>query len=249
MRSTRSVALAFGAILALLSPATHAVDFRPLEIHSRLATAAADEMGAKRIALTLDACSGAFDEDLIQFLVRNRIYATLFVTRRWLLANPKGAAMLKAHLDVFDIEDHGADHIPAVIGRGRKVYGIPGEPDLLHLRDEVIQGAKAVQELTGVPPHWYRGATAEYDQQASDEIRKLGFGIAGFSINVDSGATAKRAQIDARLRQVKAGDVLIAHMNKPRSDTAEALSTGLLALLHRGFVFVRLDQVRLEDVK
>ena len=37
-------------------------------------------------------------------------------------------------------------------------------------------------------------------------------------------------------------------MNKPRSDTAEGLRPGLLALLRRGLVFVRLDQVDLTSI-
>lgn len=218
----------------------------PTEIHDRIVP---DAGANHRVALTLDACSGAFDEDLIEFLIRNRIPATLFATEKWLLKNPRGVALLKAHLDLFEIEDHGENHIPAVLGAGRKVYGIPGEPDILHLRREVLEGARAVESVTGVPPHWYRGATAEYDQQASDEIRRLGYKIAGFSFNADAGATLTRSQIVEHLRQVQGGDVIIAHMNKPASDTAEGLSAGLIGLLRRGLVFVRLDQVDLVEVK
>ncbi len=204
---------------------------------------------SNRIALTLDACSGSFDEDLILFLIRNRIPTTIFATEKWLLKNPKGVSLLKAHLDLFDIEDHGENHIPAVIGNGRKVYGIPGEPDILHLQREVIEGAHAVQNITGVPPHWYRGATAEYDQKASDEIRRMGYKIAGFSVNADEGATLKTKQITERLSHVHGGDVIIAHMNKPRSDTAEGLSSGIIHILKKGLVFVRLDQVDLIEIK
>lgn len=219
---------------------------RPVEIHDRIALGSGPK---NAVALSLDACSGAFDEDLITFLIRNRIPATLFVTKRWMSKNAAALNLLMRHSDLFDIENHGENHIPAVIGRGRKVYGIPGEPDLLHLRQEVLEGAKAIQGVTGVSPHWYRGATAEYDQQAAEEIRRLGFGIAGFSVNVDAGGTLRRQQIVERLRQVQAGDVLIAHMNKPRSDSAEGLATGLVELLRRGLVFVRLDQVQLIQVK
>lgn len=218
----------------------------PAEIHDRIVQP--QGQADARIALTLDACSGAFDEDLVLFLIRNRIQATIFATRKWLVNNPRGVALLKAHLDLFDIENHGENHIPAIIGKDRKVYGIPGEPDLLHLRKEVEQGALAVEHHMGVPSHWYRGATGQYDQQASDEIRRLGYKIAGFSVNADAGATLGRQQIVERLRHVQAGDVILAHMNKPRSDTAEGLSAGLIELLRRGFVFVRLDQVELRDV-
>jgi peptidoglycan/xylan/chitin deacetylase (PgdA/CDA1 family) len=218
----------------------------PTEIHDRIART---ERPNNRIALTLDACSGRFDEDLILFLVRNRIPATLFVTKKWLDRNAHGLAILKANLDLFDIEDHGANHIPAIVGAGRKVYGIPGEPDMLHLRKEVLEGARAIEEATGVPPHWYRGAGGEYDQKAADEIRRIGYKIAGFSVNADAGATLSRAAVRDRLRHVKGGDVIIAHMNRPASDTAEGMSDGLIELLRRGLVFVRLDQVDLTETR
>jgi hypothetical protein len=147
----------------------------------------------KRLALTLDACSGKFDDDLIEFLIRNHIPATLFATKKWLLANPLGVAVIKAHLDLLDVEDHGENHIPPVIGAGKKVYG-----------------------------------------------------IAGFSVNADAGATLGRVAIAERLRHVRDGEVIIAHMNKPASDSAEGLSAGLIALLKSGFVFVRLDRVDLK---
>lgn len=216
----------------------------PVEIHDRIAV---DEGPNNRIALTLDACSGKFDEDLIAFLIRNRIPATIFATKKWLDRNPRGVAVLEAHLDLFDIEDHGESHIPAVIGAGRKVYGIPGEPDMIHLRREVLEGARAIEESTGVPPHWYRGATGEYDQAAADEIRRMGYKIAGFSVNADAGATLSREEVRRRLKNVKGGDVIIAHMNKPASGTAAGMSDGLLELLRRGLVLVRLDQVDLAD--
>ncbi len=218
---------------------------KPTEIHDRIAPV---PQTSKRIALTLDACSGKFDDDLIEYLIRNQIPATLFATKKWLLVNPKGVAIIKVHLDLFDVEDHGENHIPAVIGAGKRVYGIPGEPDIIHLRREVTEGASAITELIGVPPHWYRGATAEYDAQAVTEIEKLGYGIAGFSVNADAGATLKRLAIEERLKHVKDGDVIIAHMNKPASDSAEGLSVGLTHLLKQGFHFVRLDQVSLKVV-
>ncbi len=231
-------------LLAFASPGLHAEQL-PVEIHDQLAVQAVSE---KKIALTLDACGGKYDGDLIEFLIKNRIPATIFATKKWLDRNPQGLAVIKAHLDLFDVEDHGEKHIPAVIGKDRTVYGIAGEPDVVHLRREVVKGAQAVEKATGVAPHWYRGATGEYDAQAIKEIDKLGYKIAGFSVNADNGATLKKPTIEKRLKQVKAGDVIIAHMNKPESDSAEGLAVGLAYLLKAGFVFVRLDQVDLKVI-
>lgn len=234
------------SVLTLFIAATSWGQGKPVEIHDRLQPSASTQ---KRVALTLDACTGRFDEDLIAFLIRNRIPATLFVTKKWLDANPHGVAVIKGNLDLLDVEDHGENHIPAVIGKGRKVYGIPGEPDVVHLRREVSEGARAIQEVIGVAPHWYRGATAEYDARASAEIERMGYGIAGFSVNADAGATLKKPAIEMRLKNVRDGDVIIAHMNKPASDTAEGLSDGITWLLKQGFIFVRLDQVELQRIQ
>ena len=177
-------------ILAMtLAPLPVGAQQRAIEIHDQLASQPESNM---RIALTLDACSGKYDDNLINFLIRNRIPATIFATKKWLDQNPLGLSVIKAHLDLFDVEDHGENHIPAVIGAGRRVYCIPGEPDIIHLRREVIEGARAIEEDIGVAPHWYRGATAKYDLQAIEEIGRLGYKIAGFSVNADDGATSKK---------------------------------------------------------
>jgi peptidoglycan/xylan/chitin deacetylase (PgdA/CDA1 family) len=232
-------------LAVMIAPLTFSAELRPIEIHDQLATQAQSN---KMIALTLDACSGKYDDDLINFLILNRIPATIFATKKWLDRNPLAISVIKAHLDLFDVEDHGEKHIPAVIGAGRKVYGIPGEPDIIHLRREVVEGARAVEEVTGIAPHWYRDATAEYDKQSIEEIGRLGYKIAGFSVNADDGATSKKMAIEKRLERVKARDVIIAHMNKPASDSAEGLAVGLAYLLKAGFVFVRLDQVDLKEM-
>jgi peptidoglycan/xylan/chitin deacetylase (PgdA/CDA1 family) len=198
---------------------------------------------AKIAALTLDACGGGFDAEVIRFLVEERIPATVFATRKWIERNPEGVTMLLSYPKLFDIEDHGANHVPAVIGSGRRVYGIPGNPDVAHLEREVHDGAVAVEAVTGNTPHWYRGATAEYDPKALQVIVAMGYKVAGFSINADAGATLKHEAIVARLNAVKPGDIIIAHMNKPGSDTAEGLASGLKSLLVRGFHFVTLREM------
>lgn len=215
---------------------------RPEEIHDRLVLQPGQ---APHLALTLDACMGGTDDKLLEFLIQHKVPATIFATRRWLARNPKTVALLKSHLDMFEIEDHGANHIPAVIGAGKTVYGIPGEPDVAHLKREVDGGARAIKAHLGVTPHWYRAATAEYDAQSVAEIGKLGYRIAGFSVNADEGATLPAAVIEKRLKRATDGDVIIAHMNKPKSDTAKGLSAGIQYLLAKGFVFIRVDQAGL----
>jgi len=209
---------------------------RPVEIHQRLVT----RDGEKAVALTLDACGGGFDADLITTLIEFRVPATIFATRKWIDRHPAGMALLNTHPELFAIEDHGAAHVPAVIGANKRVYGLRGEPDIAHLNAEIEGGAMAIA-ATGAPhPRWYRGATALYDRAAIGAIEAMGYRIAGFSVNADAGATLSRRAIVARLTNVKPGDIIIAHMNKPASRSAEALRDALPVLMRRGLQFVTL---------
>ena len=94
---------------------------RPIEPHMRLPNAPPDRL---TVALTFDACPGAFDERIADALVAARIPATIFVTGVWLRENPKGLAFLLAHRDLFAIENHGEWHTPPILGVGR-MFGIP----------------------------------------------------------------------------------------------------------------------------
>jgi peptidoglycan/xylan/chitin deacetylase (PgdA/CDA1 family) len=237
------VALTIGWLLS--APVLAAL--HPLEVHQVIEEPALDR--DKVAALTLDACGGRFDSSLIRYLIAHRIPATIFATKKWLDRNPAGVALLLDHRDLFEIEDHGANHVPPVVGAGRSVYGIRGNADVAHLEQEVSGGATAIQAVTGASPRWYRGATAAYDPAAIQVIKAMGYQIAGFSVNADSGATLRRAAIVARLQAVKSGDIIIAHMNKPASDTAEGLSAGLDYLIALGFRFVKLDEVEVRQIR
>ncbi|MFM2399487.1 MAG: hypothetical protein RL341_1644 [Pseudomonadota bacterium] len=215
----------------------------PVELHQRLANPVS---GA--VALTLDACSGAYDKALIDFLVQQQIAATIFATQRWIKQNPQGAADLRAHPQLFQIENHGARHVPAVLGEGRRVFGIAGVGDLEGLRREVQGGADAVAQAFGRKPLWYRGATALYDREAITQIERMGFQLAGFSVNADVGATLGKQAVLARLGKVQAGDVIIAHMNHPASATAAALIEVLPQLQARGLKFVKLGEAPLKTI-
>jgi peptidoglycan/xylan/chitin deacetylase (PgdA/CDA1 family) len=214
-----------------------------IELHERLPLSAIAH--APTVALTLDACGGEFDRDVVQFLIERRIPATIFATQRWLLHNPDGLHLLLDHGDLFEIEDHGANHVPALIGIGRKAYGLAAEPDVAHLRSEIETGADAVAHATGIRPHWYRGAAALYDEQSLHTIAALGYRVAGFSLNADAGATLSRHEVSARVRGARDGDVILAHVNKPRTEAGEGLIDGLTTLCQRGYHFVRLGDTTL----
>lgn len=239
------VKILLSCLFALL-PLASLASPRAIEVHERLALA--PNASDKIAALTLDACGGGYDAFLVDYLVKHNIPATVFVTRRWLAVNAAGVAILQAHRALFEIEDHGANHVPAILGAGRRIFGLRGELDQAHLRSEVEDGASAVRAQTGIEPRWYRGATGVYDADALRAIAAMGYRVAGFSVNADDGATLPRDAIVARLAAVRSGDIIIAHMNRPRAATGRGLAIGLDHLTRDGFRFVRLSDYELKAV-
>jgi peptidoglycan/xylan/chitin deacetylase (PgdA/CDA1 family) len=191
------------------------------------------------VALTFDACMGKVDERIFRTLIEHRIPSTIFVTARWLKRNPQALAEMRAHPDLFEIEDHGENHIPAV-DVPTQVYGIAAAGSPEAVSREVEGGAAAIQ-ATGAPrPQWFRGATAKYTPAAIEQIQSMGYRIAGYSINGDSGSLLGAAATERQYRRARDGDVIISHINQPSHAAGEGVVKGMLDLKARGFRFVRL---------
>lgn len=201
--------------------------------------------GRPVVALTLDACGGkkgaSHDDGLIAFLREQRIPATLFVTTLWMRTNPDVLADLAAD-PLFEIAAHGSRHRPCSID-GKSVYGIKGTANFGELVQEVEGNARDIEQATSTRPRWFRSGTAYYDNVAVAAIRELGLRIAGYSIAGDEGATLSAARVAAKVRAARHGDIILCHMNKPRSGTREGLRSALSDLLERNYVFVRLSEL------
>lgn len=112
--------------------------------------------GRVRVAMTLDACMGKTDHRILDTLVRERIPATIFVTARWLKHNSEALATLMAHPDLFEIENHGENHVPAV-DKHVSIYGIAAAGSQAAVEQEVEGGRQAIVAATGIQPQWFRG--------------------------------------------------------------------------------------------
>ncbi|KQV34735.1 MULTISPECIES: polysaccharide deacetylase family protein [unclassified Rhizobium] len=199
---------------------------------------------APQVALTFDACSGQTDMRILTTLVGNNIPATIFVTARWLKRNDGALAILKAHPDLFEIENHGAMHVPPV-DRPVLIYGIAAAGSPEAVATEVEGGAEAMR-ARGFEPHWYRGATAKYTLSSIGEIRTLGFRIAGYSVNGDDGSLLSAKGVVKRYLSARDGDVIISHINQPTHAAGSGVAEGILALKAKGYRFVKLDDA-IED--
>ncbi|WP_455271428.1 polysaccharide deacetylase family protein [Rhizobium herbae] len=198
-----------------------------------------DKSAGPRVALTFDACSGKTDERILATLIDNHIPATIFVTARWLKRNAAAMAVFKAHPDLFEIENHGAMHVPA-LDRPVSIYGIAAAGSPQAVETEVAGGAAAIMGQ-GLQPHWFRGATAKYSLSSIGQIRQMGFRIAGYSVNGDGGSLLGAGAAEKRFAAAKDGDVIIAHINQPTHAAGAGVVKGILDLKARGYAFVRLN--------
>ncbi len=193
-----------------------------------------------RVAITLDACMGKTDFRILDTLVNEKIPATIFVTARWLKHNPQALATLLAHPDLFEIENHGENHVPAV-DKPVSIYGIAAAGSEAAVVQEVEGGRQAIASATGYQPHWFRGATAKYTQSSMSTINQLGERVAGYSINGDGGSLLGASMTAKHIASAKDGDVIISHINQPTHEAGEGVVKGLLTLKARGVTFTRLD--------
>ncbi|MBZ9654260.1 polysaccharide deacetylase family protein [Phyllobacterium lublinensis] len=197
---------------------------------------------APQVALTLDACSGQTDLRILNMLVENRIPATIFVTGRWLRRNAGSLALMKAHPDLFELENHGLDHVPAIDNQPT-MFGLRTAGSLAAVRAEIEGGEKAMTTATLTKPAWYRDATARYSNDAITLAHQMGYRVAGYSLNADAGASLLAGQVEKRIAAARDGDVIIAHINQPTRASGEGVVKGILALKQKGFRFVRLEDV------
>ena len=226
-------ALFVGLLLATPASASGLIEY-----HMHMAPSAGD---AKQVAITFDACTGKVDERILNALVENKIKATIFVSARWLKRNPKAIETLKANSNLFEIENHGAKHLPAVDVPG-EVFSLKTAGSPQAVATEVKDGAAAVKAAFGHQPIWYRSAAAIYTASTMAQVKTLGFKLGGFSFSGDGGATWTAGHTEKAISAAKDGDVIIAHINQPIRPAGEGVVSGILKLKELGFAFVTLQQ-------
>jgi peptidoglycan/xylan/chitin deacetylase (PgdA/CDA1 family) len=211
-----------------------------VEPHLRIARSGIK--GHARVALTFDACMGQADDRILSVLVQERIPATIFVTARWLKHNPQALQVFLENPDLFELENHGQNHVPAV-DKPVSIYGIASAGSPEAVRQEVQGGADAMLAAGIAPPHWFRGSTAKYDLSAIAQIRDMGYRIAGYSVNGDGGSLLGAVVTEKRIASAKDGDVVISHINQPTHAAGEGVAKAIVDLMAKGVEFVRLQDV------
>ena len=191
------------------------------------------------VYLTFDACGGAYDKAIINYLILNKIQATLFINSRWIDKHKNDFLELAAN-PLFSIQNHGTLHRPLSVN-GKSIYHIKGTESIKGVYNEIMKNDGLIFELTGKKPIYFRSGTAYYDEVAIQIAKDLDYKIAGFDVLGDGGATFSKAQIIRQIKKVKNGSILIYHFNKPKSSTFEGIKEIVPILKNAGFHFGKLE--------
>jgi peptidoglycan/xylan/chitin deacetylase (PgdA/CDA1 family) len=207
----------------------------------------------KYIAFTFDACGGekgnGFDQELINFLKRENVPATLFISGRWIDAHFSDFVTLGKDT-LFEIENHGLNHRPCSID-GESEYGIHGTSNVSEAFDEIEANALKIKDITGCRPHFYRSATAFIDEACARLAHELG--ITAVSFQVLSGDAVRNTPVsvieDNVIKNIRPGAIIIMHLNHPEWNTNEAMQKIVPELRKLGYHFVRLNDFKLANRK
>ncbi len=207
----------------------------------------------KVIAFTFDACGRekgtGFDQELINYLIKENIPATLFVTGRWIDEHFETFLSLSKE-KTFEIENHGLNHKPCSID-GESEYGIRGTATVSDAFDEIEANARKIEALTHYTPKFYRSATAFIDEACAKMARQLHIQAISFQVlSGDAVPFTPANEIEENvLKNIKPGAIVIMHMNHPQWNTFEALEKIIPKLKAEGYRFVQLKDFPLYSIK
>ena len=201
----------------------------------------------KVLALTFDACGGpkgsGYDAELIDFLTGEAIPATLFISGKWMDANPEIFQTLSKN-PLFEIENHGLKHRPCS-ATGRSVHRIKGTKSVGEMYDEIEGNALKILNLTGRKPKYFRPGAAYGDEICVEIAHALGYEVVNFSVRGDAGATYSTKKVKETLLHSAPGSIILMHMNHPEGETAKGVIAAIPELRNRGFRFVKLSEFEL----
>ena len=197
----------------------------------------------KVIAFTFDACGGrysGYNAALMDYLRKEQIPATLFVTGIWIEKNRAVFEEL-AKEPLFEIENHGLMH-RLCSTEGRTKYGVRATRGLGDVIDEMELNSRKIDALTGRRPIFFRSATAYTDELSMRVAQRLGMEVVSYDILAGDALKASGKTMARNiLKGARHGAVVIMHFNHPELQEKEALELAVPELRKRGYNFIKLE--------
>ncbi|HXP97077.1 MAG TPA: polysaccharide deacetylase family protein [Telmatospirillum sp.] len=187
------------------------------------------------VALTFDACetkTPAFlDRKISDFLVKEKIPFTLFVSGRFARHNEASLAAL-ARLSFVEIENHSLNH-------DNHMDRLSDEA----IRHEVEDNDALLTGITGRHSRFFRFPAGNSSPRALKDVEDLGYRVVHWSF--PSGDPIRTLTPEELTRWVlaktKPGGILVFHINGRGWATGDALPVIVDQLKRRGYRFTRLD--------
>lgn len=202
----------------------------------------------KVIAFTFDACIGKsndYNAPLINFLKKEHIPATLFVSGLWIDYNLPTFYQLAAD-SLFEIGNHGLLHrLCSITGQTR--YGVAATHNIGEVVDEMELNARKIEQLTGRRPRFFRSATAYTDETCARVANQLGMQVVSFDILSGDAVPFTAPQIISQniINNAHPGAIVIMHFNHPQWHELQALQMAIPVLRSKGYKFVKLTNEKL----
>ena len=192
----------------------------------------------KTLFLTFDACgqgglSDGYDSLLVNYIIKEQIPVTFFISRRWALKNPMNLDYIIKNGENIDIQNHGKQHIP-LSSVGDSVYSIIGTKGMKEVFEEVEIASTYFCEKLGNKPKLFRPGTAHSDEKAVSFVNKMGYEVISYSVLGDAGATFKKERISQNIVTAKDGDIILLHFNHPESEIYLGVKNAIQKLKEMG---------------
>lgn len=191
---------------------------------------------SRAVALTFDACPTShvpgFSAAIVEYLVREHVPATFFVSGRWAESHPRELAQLEAN-PLFEIALHGYRH--------RKLIGASEAAVLAEIQD----GQKALVRLGANPRALFRPPFGDQPHLLAAIARTAGvtpvlWDVAPGDPNPKETATDIERDV---LRQVHGGSIIVLHVNGRGVGTTAAVPALVTRLREHGFRFATVSEL------
>lgn len=210
------------------------------------------------VALTFDLCERegevtSYDAPIVNYLRTKHVPATFFAGGKWLRNHPERAQQLMAD-PLFEVGNHSWTHGNLRVGRDPQrlddqIRWTRAQYELLW--DDLAAKARKEgfddEEIARIPriPLTFRFPYGTCSPEALGAVANAG--LPAIQWDVVSGDPSRHQtasqMVEAVLRQVKPGSILIFHANGRGYSTAEALPRIIVALRERGFQFVTVSEL------
>lgn len=191
----------------------------------------------KVLALTFDGCEtltpSYVDEAIADYLVREKIPFTLFVSGHFAQRNRERLAELAA-LPFVELENHSYSH-PLHMERLNKA----------RQQGEVQENESWLASISPVKPRFFRFPGGHHDAAALKTVESLGYRVVHWSFA--SGDPDPKLSVERLFQWVtngaRPGAILVFHINGRGYRTGAALPRIVAQLRQQGYRFIRLDEL------